>query len=70
MDVKLKKSFEKARYVKNNNKLKKYVLRGHTDARYHDGILSIKKKFYTYTIRKEFFIILFKSRNYARAKKT
>ena len=44
MVVKVKESFEKTRQVKNNDKSKKYVLRGHRNARYHEIILSNKKK--------------------------
>ena len=44
MVVKVKESFEKSRHVKNNNKSKKYILRGQRDARYHERILSNKKK--------------------------
>ena len=31
----VKKSFEKTRHVKNNDKSKKYILRGQRNARYH-----------------------------------
>ena len=34
----------KTRYVKNNNKSKKYILRGQRNARYHDRIFSNKKR--------------------------
>ena len=44
MVVKVKKKFEKARLVKNIDKSKKYILRGQRNARYHDRILSNKKK--------------------------
>ena len=44
MVVKVKKYFPKTRQVKNNNKFKKYVLRGERNARYHEKILSNKKK--------------------------
>ena len=40
----LKKYFEKTRHVKNNNKSKKYILRGQRNARYHKKKLSNKKK--------------------------
>ena len=46
MVVKVKESFEKTRYVKNNNKSKKYILRGQRNVRYHEKILSNKKKSY------------------------
>ena len=44
MVVKVKESFEKTRHVKNNDKSKKYVLRGQRNASYHERILSNKKK--------------------------
>ena len=44
MVVKIKESFEKTRQVKNIDKSKKYVLRGHRNTRYHDRILSTKNK--------------------------
>ena len=44
MVVKLKEYYEKTRHIKNNYKSKKYVLRGHRNARYHEKILSNKKK--------------------------
>ena len=43
MIVKRKEYFEKTRHVKNNDKFKKYILRGHRNARYHGKILSNKK---------------------------
>ena len=43
MVVKVKENFEKTRHVKNNNKPKKFVLRGQRNARYHERILSDKK---------------------------
>ena len=43
MVVKLKESFEKTRQVKNNDKSKKFVLRGQRNARYHEKNI-IKKK--------------------------
>ena len=43
MVVKIKKNFEKkSRQVKNNNKSKKFVLRGQRNAGYHEKILSNK----------------------------
>ena len=48
MVVKIKKSFEKTRQVKNNDKSKKYVLRGERNARYHEKILSNKKKSFNF----------------------
>ena len=44
MVVKVKEGFEKTRQVKNNDKSKKYILRGHRNTRYHKRILSNKKK--------------------------
>ena len=44
MVVKVKNSFEKTRQVKNNDKFKKYILGGQRNARYHEKILSNKKK--------------------------
>ena len=43
MVVKLKEYFEKTRQIKNNNKSKKFVLRGQRNAGYHEKILSSKK---------------------------
>ena len=40
MVVKLKENFEKTRQVKNNDKSKKFVLRGQRNTRYHKKILS------------------------------
>ena len=44
MVVKFKESFEKTRHIKNNNKFKKFVLRGQRNARYHEKVISNKKK--------------------------
>ena len=44
MVVKVKQSYEKTRHVKNNDKSKKYILRGQRNTRYHERILSNKKK--------------------------
>ena len=41
-----KQYFEKTRHIKNNDKSKKFVLRGHRNAIYHEKILSNKKKFH------------------------
>ena len=49
MVVKVKEKYEKTRHVKNNGKSKKYILRGQRNARYHDKILSKKKKSYNLT---------------------
>ena len=48
MVVKVKESFEKTRQIKNNDKSKKYILRGLRNTRYHEKILSNKKKSYIY----------------------
>ena len=48
MVVKFKESFEKTRHIKNNDKSKKYVLRGERNTRYHKRILSTKKKSYNF----------------------
>ena len=47
MVVKVKEKYKKTRHVKNNDKSKKYILRGERNVRYHDRILSTKKKSYT-----------------------
>ena len=44
MVVKTNEKFEKSRHVKNNDKSKKYILRGQRNARYYDRILSNEKK--------------------------
>ena len=49
MVVKVKEKYEKTRHVKNNDKSKRYNLRGQRNARYHDKILSNKKKSYNLT---------------------
>ena len=48
MVVKIKEYFEKTRQVKNNDKSKKFVLRGQRNARYHEKILSTNKKSYNF----------------------
>ena len=50
MVVKVKEKFEKTRQVKNNNKSKKYILRGQRNARYYEKILSNKKKSNNYNL--------------------
>ena len=50
MVVKVEESFEKTRQVKNNNKSKKYFLRGQRNARYHEKKLSIKKKSHNFNL--------------------
>ena len=49
MVVKVKEYFEKTRHVKKNNKSEEYILRGHRNTRYHEKILSNKKKSYNFT---------------------
>ena len=44
MVIKVKESFEKTRHVENNDKSKKYILRGQRNVRYHEKILSKKTK--------------------------
>ena len=46
MVKKFKESFEKTKHVKNNDKSKKYILRGQRNTRYHEKILSNKQKSY------------------------
>ena len=48
MVIKSKESFEKTRHIKNNDKSKKFVLRGQRNTRYHEKILSNKKKSYNF----------------------
>ena len=48
MVVKSKESFEKTRHIKNNDKSKKFILRGERNARYHEKILSNTKKSYNF----------------------
>ena len=50
MVIKVKEKFEKTRHVKNNHKSKKYILRGDRNARYHDKIVSNKKKSFNYIL--------------------
>ena len=49
MVVKVGEKFEKTRHVKNNDKSKKYFLQGETSVKYHDKILSNRKKSYNFT---------------------
>ena len=48
MVEKSREYFEKTRQVKNNDKSKKYIPRGQRNARYHEKILSNKKKSYNF----------------------
>ena len=43
MVVKTKESFEKTRHVKNNDKSKKYILRGERNAKYREKYYQIKR---------------------------
>ena len=45
MVVKVKEYFEKTRHVKNNEKSKKYILRGQRNTRYHEKISNEKKSY-------------------------
>ena len=47
MVEKVKEYFEKTRHVKNNDKSKKYILRGQKNTRYHGKTLSNKRKLCT-----------------------
>ena len=44
MVIKKGEYFEKTRHIKNNDKFKKYILRGQRNTRYYEKILSKKKK--------------------------
>ena len=46
MVLKVKEYFEKTKQVKHNDESKKYILRGQRNTRYHEKILSNKKKSY------------------------
>ena len=48
MVVKVKEYFEKTRHGKNNDKSKRYILRGERNMRYYEKILSDKKKSYNF----------------------
>ena len=47
---KVKEKFEKTRHVKNNDKFKKYILRGERSESYHGRNLSNKKKSFNFTM--------------------
>ena len=51
MIVKVEEKNEKTRQVKIKDKLKKYILRGERNARYHDRILSNKKNLISFPKR-------------------
>ena len=44
MVVKVEEKFEKTRHVKNNDKSKKYILRGQRNVRFHERLSSNTKK--------------------------
>ena len=44
MVEKIKEYFERTRHIKNNDKSKKFILRGQRNVRYHERILSNTKK--------------------------
>ena len=46
MVVKVKEYFEKTKHIKNNDKFKKYIVRGQKNTRYQERILSNEKKSY------------------------
>ena len=48
MVVKVKEYFEKTRHVKNNDKSKKYILRGQRNARYHEKYYQLKRNLIIY----------------------
>ena len=48
MVVKVKEIYEKTRHVKNNDNSIKFFPRGQRNVRYHDRILSNKKKPYNF----------------------
>ena len=50
MVVKIKEKIGKTRNVKNNDKSKKYILRGQRNVNYCDRILSNKKKSFIYNL--------------------
>ena len=49
MVVKVKEKFEKTKNIKNNDKSNKIIVRGERNVRYHDKVLSNKKKSYNLT---------------------
>ena len=57
MIVKVKEKFEETRHGKNNNKSKKYILRGQRNTRYHEKILFDRKKPYNLTKMYRFIFI-------------
>ena len=74
MVVKVEETFEKTRHVKNNDKSKKYILRGEGNVRYHNKILSNKNKsnnltyffnLYVFKVCRHILILSFFSKNIA-----
>ena len=57
MAVKVEENSEKTRHIKNNDKSKKYILRGEKNTRYHEKILSIKKKSNKFSWKNNFIFI-------------
>ena len=55
MVVKVEEYFDKTRHIKNNDKSKKFILRGQRNTRHHEKILSNKKKSYNSTYFYQFF---------------
>ena len=51
MVVELEENFGKTRQVKNKDRSKKNLLRGQRNTRYHDTILSNKKKSFNFTTK-------------------
>ena len=49
MVLRVKEKYEKTRLVKNNDKSKKYILRGQRNVRFYERVLSNKKKSYSFT---------------------
>ena len=45
----MKEYFEKTKHIKNNDKSKKYILRGQRKTKYHEKKLSNKNKSYNIT---------------------
>ena len=60
MVVKVEEKFEKTRHFKNNDKSKKYFLRGQRYVRYHDRFLSNEKKSFIYNLTQFYNLYMFK----------
>ena len=50
----VKEYFEKTRHIKNNDKSKKYILRGQRNTRYYEKLLSNKNKSFNITYLYQF----------------